>query len=212
MSAVLADERIEAALRFFKALADESRLKILGILASRQCSVEELAALLALRAPTVSHHLGRLKDLGLVTMRADGNTHFYALELEALRALSKDVLSPEAVTALGESAVSGAGDAWERKVLRDFFDGERLKEIPASRKKRAVILRWLADRFEIGAQYPESAVNETIKRHHPDFATLRRELIGAQLMQRENGIYWRVEMPFPAETIGHPGSPSNVSS
>jgi hypothetical protein len=210
--AVLADERIETALRFFKVLADESRLKILGILASRECSVEELAALLSLRAPTISHHLGRLKDLGLVTMRADGNTHLYRVELEALRTLSKTVLSPDAVAALGENAVSGAGDAWERKVLRDFFDGERLKEIPASRKKRSVVLRWLADRFEVGARYPESAVNATIARHHPDFATLRRELIGAQLMQRENGVYWRVEIPFPASADGHPGSPPNVLS
>ena len=211
-SVVLADERIEAALRFFKALADESRLKILGILASRECSVEELAALLSLRAPTVSHHLGRLKDLGLVTMRADGNTHLYTLELEALRTLSKDVLSPDAVVAFGENAVRGVGDAWERKVLRDFFDGERLKEIPASRKKRAVVLHWLADRFETGTRYPESEVNATIARHHPDFATLRRELIGAQLMQRENGVYWRVEMPFPAGTIGPSGGPSHVFS
>ena len=140
-TATPADERIETALRFFKVLADESRLKILGILASRECSVEELAALLSLRAPTISHHLGRLKDLGLVTMRADGNTHLYRVELEALRTLSKTVLSPDAVAALGENAVSGAGDAWERKVLRDFFDGERLKEIPASRKKRSVVLR-----------------------------------------------------------------------
>ena len=211
-TAALADERIETALRFFKVLADESRLKILGILASRECSVEELAALLSLRAPTVSHHLGRLKDLGLVTMRADGNTHLYTVELEALRTLSKTVLSPDAVAALGENAMSGAGDAWERKVLRDFFDGERLKEIPASRKKRAVVLRWLADRFEVGARYPESAVNATIARHHPDFATLRRELIGAQLMQRENGVYWRVEMPFPAGVDRHPGGPTNVFS
>jgi hypothetical protein len=211
-NAVLADERIEIAVRFFKVLADESRIRILGILASRECSVEELAAILSLRAPTVSHHLGRLKDLGLVTMRADGNTHFYTVELEALRTLSKDVLSPDAVAALGEGAVSGAGDAWERKVLRDFFDGERLKEIPASRKKRVIVLRWLADRFEVGARYPESAVNATITRHHPDFATLRRELIGAQLMQRENGIYWRVEIPFPSATIRPSGGPPNVFS
>src|SRR4051812_19082702 len=64
----------------------------LGILATRECSVEELAALLELRAPTVSHHLARLKDLGLVAMRADGNTHLYHLECDALRTLSKDVL------------------------------------------------------------------------------------------------------------------------
>ncbi|MEZ4544419.1 MAG: metalloregulator ArsR/SmtB family transcription factor [Cyanobacteriota/Melainabacteria group bacterium] len=55
-------------LLFFKALSDESRLKIVGILASGDRSVEELASLLELRAPTVSHHLSRLKKTGLVHM------------------------------------------------------------------------------------------------------------------------------------------------
>jgi hypothetical protein len=32
-----------------------------------------------------------------------------------------------------------------------------------------------------------------IGRHHPDFATLRRELIGAKLLARENGVYWRLD-------------------
>jgi hypothetical protein len=40
-------------------------------------------------------------------------------------------------------------------------------------------------------RYPEARINELIKRHHPDFATLRRELIGQGLMEREAGIYWR---------------------
>jgi len=38
-------------------------------------------------------------------------------------------------------------------------------------------------------------VNAIIKRYHADTATLRRELIGNKLMQRENGIYWRVKAP-----------------
>jgi len=84
------------------------------------------------------------------------------------------------------------GDAWERKVLRDFFEGTRLKEIPASRKKRSVILRWLATQFEQGILYKEAQVNEIIERHHPDTAWLRRELIAEKLMQRENGMYWRI--------------------
>lgn len=68
--------------------------------------------------------------------------------------------------------------------------GDRLKEIPASRKKRLVILKWLASQFEAGVNYSELLVNEIIKRYHPECATLRRELIGYQLMQRENGVYW----------------------
>ncbi len=59
-------------LAFFKALSDESRLKIVGALASNDRSVEELATLLELRAPTVSHHLSKLKEVGLVEMRSEG--------------------------------------------------------------------------------------------------------------------------------------------
>lgn len=178
---------LDALLRFFKVLADESRLKILGTLANRACSVEALSEALQLKPPTVSHHLAKLKALGLVDMRAEGNSHVYWLDGEALRGLSKELLTAEKMAALVPSSV----DQYEQKVLKDFFEGDRLKEIPASRKKREVVLRWLVERFERGARYPEAQVNEIIRRHHPDFATLRRELIGHQLMAREKGVYWR---------------------
>ena len=183
------EEYLQTLLQFFKALADENRLKLLGILANRECSVEELAALLRLKAPTVSHHLTKLKELDLVEMRTEGNTHLYRLHAEGLQRLNKTLLTPERVATLVEL---GDGDAWERKVLRDFFDGERLKEIPSSRKKREVILKWLASQFERGRTYTETEVNEIIQRSHPDSATLRRELIGAHLLQREAGVYWRL--------------------
>lgn len=188
----MATKDLSRLLSFFKALADESRLRILGVLANKSCSVEELAELVQLKGPTVSHHLAKLKELELVVMRPEGNTHLYSLNSETLHRLSKDLLTPEVVGSLVEDDVS---DAWEKKVLRDFLvDGVRLKEIPASRKKRDVILKWLVAQFEPGVRYPEPKVNETILRHHEDFATLRRELIGAQLMERERGFYWRTEL------------------
>jgi len=183
------EEEFQTLLCFFKVLANESRLKILGILANRECSVEELAALLKLKEPTVSHHLGKLKALNLVNMRPEGNTHLYQLDSEALQGISKEIFTPENMASLVNDV---EGEAWESKVLKNFFEGDRLKEIPASRKKRLVILKWLASQFEIGVNYPEIQVNEIIKRYHPDCATLRRELIGYQLMQRENGVYWRL--------------------
>jgi predicted transcriptional regulator len=185
---------LHTALRFFKALADETRLRMLAILADREASVEELAAMLNLRAPTVSHHLARLKEVGLVRMRPEGTAHVYRLDVDALRAMSKGLLAAEKLTSLAEAP---DGHAWERKVLRDFFEGERLKEIPASRKKRFVILKWLADQFEPGRRYTEREVNEILKRYHADTATLRRELISDahRLMQRDGGVYWRVAPP-----------------
>ena len=176
-------------LRFFKVLANESRLKLVGILAQRECSVEELATLLQLKEPTVSHHLTKLKELQLVQMRPEGNTHLYQLNQEALQELNKAVFTPGQMVNLVDEV---DGVTWENKVLSNFLAGERLKEIPASRKKRLVILKWLARQFELEVTYPERIVNEIIQRSHPDCATLRRELVGYQMMQRENGLYRRL--------------------
>jgi predicted transcriptional regulator len=175
-------------LSFFKALSDESRLKIVGVLASKERSVEELASLLELRAPTVSHHLARLKEIGLVAMRSEGTTHIYRLNIKELRTLSKQVLAMDTIVTIADTVAS---DTWECKILNDFLEGQRIKEIPASRKKREVILKWLCQWFAHDGQYKEKEVNEIIARHHPDFATLRRELIGAGLLKRENSIYWK---------------------
>jgi DNA-binding transcriptional ArsR family regulator len=210
-----ADATLETLLGFLKALADQSRLRLLGALAGGSRSVEELAATLDLKAPTVSHHLARLKALNLVAMRADGNTHLYWLntpELERLAKLFGALSAPAALTSIVSNAASGqasdgprdlfadVADPWERKVLRDFFDGERLREIPATAKKRLVIVKWLAGRFAWDRTYSETEVNAIIKPHHHDFAYLRRDMIGAKLMRRENGQYWRADPPT-AETL-----------
>lgn len=190
-------EQFQTLLQFFKALADESRLKILGILANQECSVEELAALMQLKEPTVSHHLAKLKELNLVTMRPEGNSRIYQLDSEVLQNISKEVFTPEQIASLIEDVDV---EAWESKVLNNYLAvdhsstelTQRLKEIPASRKKRLVVLKWLASKFDLEVNYSECDVNDILKRYHPDYATLRRELVMNQLMQRDNGVYWRV--------------------
>jgi DNA-binding transcriptional ArsR family regulator len=176
-------------LEFFKVLSNESRLKLVGILAQRECSVEELASLLGLKEPTISHHLAKLKALDLLQLRLEGNHHFYRLNATALQTLNKAILSPEQITVLTQDIPT---DEWETKVLNTFVEGDRLTAIPASRKKRRVILKWLVQKFAPDQRYPESELNEIIQVHHWDSATLRRELIGYQFMQRENNIYWRL--------------------
>src|ERR1700733_12819469 len=168
-----------ALLLLFKSLADESRLKIVGLLASAERNVQELAKLLKLKEPTVSHHLAILREAGLVQMRTDGNTHWYRLDFESLRAVSRSVLTREKLATLTSDLDA---DDWERKVLSNFLDGERIKDIPVARKKRWPILKWLAARLEPDASYNENQLNEIIKRHHWDTATLRREMIGYRML------------------------------
>ncbi|HEY4667744.1 MAG TPA: DUF2087 domain-containing protein, partial [Anaerolineales bacterium] len=84
--------------------------------------------------------------------------------------------------------------AYDRKVLQDFSlpDGH-LKTIPAQRKKLEVVLRHVVLRFSAGKRYSEKQVNLILRRIHADTATLRRELVGAGLLQRVQGEYWRPE-------------------
>ena len=183
-------ERSEYLLAFFKVLADEKRLQIVGLLARQEYSVEELATILGLSSATVSHHLRKLQSAGLVQARADQHYHIYSLQLQALHEMSEKILSRDA---LQETTEELDLDAYDRKVLRDFLDGERLKSIPRQWKKREVILRYLAEQFEFGRRYSEKEVNEILSRTHEDYAALRRYLVDSQQLARERDIYWRVE-------------------
>lgn len=64
----------------FKALADETRTKILHLLGQRELCVCDLAFLLEMSLPAVSHHLRFLKALRLVRSRKDGKNVFYSLD------------------------------------------------------------------------------------------------------------------------------------
>jgi len=183
----------EELLGFFKALGDEKRLKIVGLLAQKSLCVEELAAILDLSAATVSHHLRKLVEARLVAASAEGYYNVYSLRSETLREMSKRLLSAE--TFQDTARVLDLG-GYDRKVLRDYLleDG-RLKTIPAQRKKRDVILRHIVEEFEPGRRYAETEVNEIIGSFHEDYATIRREFIMRRMMDREGGggDYWRVE-------------------
>lgn len=176
---------------FFKAMADTNRLKIVGLLAKQPYSVEELAALLELKPSTVSHHLSKLADAGLVSASVDSYYNVYALDEKALESKARDLFSREQLTA----AVAEVDlDAYDRKVIADYSrpDG-RLKTLPSQRKKLEAVLRHVVRAFETEVRYTEKQVNEILSRFHEDTATLRRELVGNGLMGREGGggEYWR---------------------
>jgi DNA-binding transcriptional ArsR family regulator len=80
-------EKAKRATNFLKALAHESRLLILCILAEGEKSVTELERILALRQPTVSQQLARLRTDGLVAARRDGKTIYYSLASEEARVI-----------------------------------------------------------------------------------------------------------------------------
>ena len=81
-------------------------------------------------------------------------------------------------------------EVFRDKTLRAFFDGERLRSIPAKRKARVVVLLELLRRFEPGRTYAEREVNDLLRASHDDVASLRRELVDYRYLERADGRYW----------------------
>jgi ArsR family transcriptional regulator len=69
---------------FAKALADETRQKIMGLVCCQWLSVNEIVEQLNVTQPTVSHHLAILRESGLVKVREEGKQTFYILNQERL--------------------------------------------------------------------------------------------------------------------------------
>ncbi len=175
----------------FKALADSSRLKIVSLLAQKPYSVDQLAALLGLKAPTISHHLSRLSEAGLVSARTESYYSIYFLENDVFPQIIQRLVSSEQMEKITKDIDM---DAFDKKIIRDFSTSDgKLKNIPAQRKKLEAVLRHIVNSFTIDKRYSEKQVNEILANFHADTATLRRELVGYRLMEREGGggEYWR---------------------
>ncbi len=71
--------------RYFKAFGEPTRLKILALLSDKEMTVNELTEAVGLSQPTVSRHLGQLRDAEIVLDRRDGQKVYYSL--------NKDVIS-----------------------------------------------------------------------------------------------------------------------
>jgi ArsR family transcriptional regulator len=88
---VLSDEEAEATAALFKALADPARVRIVNMLATSggdPVCICHLIAPLGLSQPTVSHHMKRLLDAGLVEREQRGKWAYFALKGDAVEKLA----------------------------------------------------------------------------------------------------------------------------
>lgn len=72
-------EATEGLAAFFKALADDNRLKVIHALAQDELCVCDVANILGSTVQTASHHLRFLRDIGLAKYRKEGKRVFYSL-------------------------------------------------------------------------------------------------------------------------------------
>jgi hypothetical protein len=190
----------ETILQLLKALADDSRLTLLQLLNSGERSVGDLAQQVGLEDPTVSHHLARLREVGLVSLRMAGNQRFYRINPGGLAQFKRLAAEIEQAQPLPETVVSDDGwiaelgwSAEDQQVLREHTQDKKLIRIPAKQKKALVIIRWLATLFEAERFYSEAEVNAVLKAvYAEDYVSLRRDLVDLGYLRRERGggKYW----------------------
>ena len=176
---------------FHKTLGDPTRLKIIYLLSEGPLHVGAVAGKLGLTAPTISHHLSRLKDCNLVYSRREKNTVYYHINTKVLMHHGK-VLQQFAEGTKGEERNMEQRVLEKQKVMNAFIgkDG-KVSQLPAQQKKRLYLLEHWVEGLEIGRKYEEKEINAYIKQFHDDYATVRREFIIHQFMFRENSIYER---------------------
>ena len=174
-------------LSLFKAIADDTRLKILRTLNEKEMYVELLAQRLHLSPPTVSFHLKKLYAVGLVDSRKEQYYTVYSLRRQVFDKALRDLLfdGPSADADLEELRE----EQYRRKVIESFMPGGYCEKLPAQQKKRLIIYRRIFEGFEPGRTYSEQEVNEIISRYHGDYCTVRRDMIGMKWLTRQDGIY-----------------------
>ncbi|NLP16289.1 MAG: metalloregulator ArsR/SmtB family transcription factor [Clostridiales bacterium] len=172
--------------KLFKCLSDKSRLQILKSLINEDMYVELLAQRLNLAPSTISFHLKKLEDVGAVASRKEQYYSIYSINEEVFKSSILDIIKEKSSEA---ELQRQREDNYRKKVIENFFEYGKLKNIPAQRKKRRIILEEIAKAFEPDKMYTEREVNIIIADFHDDFCTLRREMICENILTRDNSIY-----------------------
>ncbi|WP_026566257.1 DUF2087 domain-containing protein [Bacillus sp. UNC41MFS5] len=181
--------QLDKIVSFYKTMGDPTRIRIVAILAKGPLHGQAIAGKLGLSAPTITHHLKKLREIHVVYDRRVKNTIYFYLNESLINQQAK--VFTELLEKKGEELDEMVESSLERqKIIENFFTKTgKLKNIPAQRKKKLIVFEHLIRGLKMGEKYEEKQLNEFIKQFHDDYATIRREFIINHYMFRENGIY-----------------------
>ena len=180
----------ENAIKLFKCLSDASRLRIVQSLTKGEMYTELLAERLELTPSTVSFHMKKLEEAGLVKTRKEQYYTVYSLDRSVLEQSIYEVVTSEPEETDEQQKRE---EQYRQKVIKAFFDYGKLRSIPVQRKKKLICYEKIAELFEIGRVYEEREVNEIITPIHEDYCTIRRDMIGEGIFKREGTKYVRMK-------------------
>ncbi|PAE06993.1 ArsR family transcriptional regulator [Terribacillus saccharophilus] len=179
--------QLDKLVRFHKAVGDATRMRIIAVLKKGPLHGQAIAHKLGLKPPTITHHMTKLREVGIVYQRRDGNTIYFYLDEPRLTKLANSILQ------LGQESVHPSADleAEEKlKIVKNFFslDG-KLTQLPALEKKRVIILAYMIQHLKRHHIYEEQELNSYIKKYCEDYATIRREWIMHHFIYRDGNTY-----------------------
>jgi biotin operon repressor len=181
--------QLDRVVAFYKTMGDPTRIRIVAILAKGPLHGQAIAGKLGLSAPTITHHLKKLREIHVVYDRRVKNTIYFYLNESLINQQAK--VFTELLEKKGKELDEMVESNIERqKIIENFLmKNGKLKNIPAQRKKKLIVFEHMVRGLKIGEKYEEKQLNEYIKQFHDDYATIRREFIINHYMFRENGIY-----------------------
>ena len=179
----------ETALKIFKSLSDMSRLRIVQALTQGEMYTELLAERLDLTPSTVSFHMKKLEEAGLVVSRKEQYYTVYSLNREVLDESLFTVAVSEPVQADEQQKRE---EAYRQKVIDSFFRYGKLLSIPVQRKKKLICYEVIAEKLIPGRVYQEKELNEIISAVHEDYCTIRRDMISEGILSRTGNEYVRL--------------------
>jgi ArsR family transcriptional regulator len=193
-------------LDIYKALADESRLRLLNVVSRGDFNVQELTAILSIGQSTISHHLRTLERAGIVRCRKQGTWAYYGLPAAMVAGVEDAESSSPAVTAnstkptLAESIVRNLLQAKAQGLIEPRVfeeDGPRIQEVLDRRRAdshqffESVAGSWKNLRREMEGS--EGFLSDIVKNIDPELILLELGCGAGALLERV--------LPRPGQTI-----------
>lgn len=176
------------ALMMLKALADESRLEIFKLLLDRDAYIEVISERLKLSPSTVSFHVKKLCDAGLVTSRREQYYTIYSATPSIADLRIKDMVLGFASTLHEQDKIELA---YKEKVLKSFFKYGRLIKIPVQKKKRQWVMEKIANNFLPNRSYSMTAATKLLSEIYEDAGLLLKELQSCGCLDIANDVIQR---------------------
>lgn len=178
--------QLDKLVNYHKTLGDPTRIRIIALLKQQPLHGQAIAQKLGLKPATITHHVSKLRDVGIIYEMRDKNTIYFYLAEKKLEQ------SAQAILQIGEHTMFDKPMTKQQKdaIIQNFLNSDgTLQHLPSKLKKKILVLAYLIDSLEPNRIYSEHEINLYIRQYHEDYATIRREWVMHHFIYRKNNQY-----------------------